>query len=275
MRIGDDLPSETAIAESLGVSRTISRSILTELAQHEIVSWQGRRKTLLRHPSAADKFSGADLATSSEKIERKFLEWILRRDVAPGARLNIRDLARRFAVTPAALNQYLTAFSRFGMVQREGREGWVLTGFTAEYARELSEFRRMIELDAAARFAALADDHPVWAELDLLDDEHRDLMAAIDTRFHDFSELDDRFHRTVVGITSNRFALEFQELVTLVFHYHYQWNKRLERERNAAAIGEHLVYLEALRTRDRDTILKAAGDHLATAHMTLLESIGA
>nr|WP_255618131.1 GntR family transcriptional regulator [Aurantimonas sp. VKM B-3413] len=270
---GTELPSEQVIADWLCVSRTIARSVLKELDETGIVSWRGRRKRLLRRPLASDRFAPTDLRSGSERVERAFLEWILRRDVAPNTRLNVRDLSRRFSVSPPAITAFLTRFSRFGLVRREGRDGWMLEGFTAQYARELSDFRRMIELDAAQRFAHLPDDHAVWCDLDAMEEAHHRLLATIETSFHDFSALDDRFHTAIVSITGNRFALDFQDLISFVFHYHYQWNKRSERERNEAAIGEHLLYIAALRSRDPQRILAAADAHLATARQTLLASI--
>ena len=49
----------------------------------------------------------------------------------------------------------------------------------------------------------------------------------------------------------NRFIDGFYDIITLIFHYHYQWNKRDERQRNEVAIREHLTYIDALLGRDR------------------------
>jgi DNA-binding GntR family transcriptional regulator len=65
-------------------------------------------------------------------------------------------------------------------------------------------------------------------------------------RYHDFSDLDSRFHRLVNTASPNRFIDGFFDLITLIFHYHYQWNKRDERQRNEIAIREHLAYIDAL-----------------------------
>ena len=49
----------------------------------------------------------------------------------------------------------------------------------------------------------------------------------------------------------NRFIDDFYDIITLIFHYHYQWNKRDERQRNEVAIREHLATSMRLLTRDR------------------------
>ena len=132
----------------------------------------------------------------------------------------------------------------------------------------------MFELRSAAIFATLDKTDPHWALLDVLETQHRQLLAEIDSRFHDFSDLDNRFHRFVNGVAPNRFIGDFYEIITFVFHYHYQWNKRDERQRNEAAIIEHLDYIEALKSRDKRRIDAACRKHLMSARRTLLSSTG-
>ena len=73
---------------------------------------------------------------------------------------------------------------------------------------------------------------------------------SIEERYHDFSDLDSRFHRLMNTAAPNRFIDGFYDIITLIFHYHYQWNKRDERQRNEVAIREHIEYIDALLSRD-------------------------
>ena len=63
-------------------------------------------------------------------------------------------------------------------------------------------------------------------------------------------------------------------VISMIFHYHYQWNKADEKERNRTALHEHLAYIAALRGRDRQEIEASCRTHLASARQTLLRSIG-
>lgn len=269
-----ELPSETVIASQLGVSRTIVRTILERLHKARIIAWRGRRKRLLRIPGIEDRFPDSEAESITERLEDRFLEWILRTDVAPDTRLNISMLARQLDTTSHALQEFLVRFSRFGLVERLQTGGWILRGFTSQYAIELSEFREMIELQAVRKLIGLDIDHPIWTELDNLEREHRLLLDQIDTRYRDFSALDDKLHSTINSVQDNRFAREFQALISMIFHYHYQWNKRSEKQRNALAVSEHLNYINGLRSRDWDVASGAALSHLATARQTLLASTG-
>ena len=92
-------------------------------------------------------------------------------------------------------------------------------------------------------------------------------------RFNEFSELDERFHRLIHRASLNRFIVDFYDVIAMIFHYHYQWNKAQERERNEVAVAEHLVYIAALKSRDLGKVDAACRKHLKSARHTLLTSI--
>ena len=91
--------------------------------------------------------------------------------------------------------------------------------------------------------------------------------------FGEFSELDERFHRLVHGASLNRFIVDFYDVIAMVFHYHYQWNKAGERLRNEVALQEHLAYIAALKSRDPAKVYAACRRHLKSARDTLLASV--
>jgi len=270
---GDPLPSELVLAERLDVSRTVVRVVLQRLSAVGIIVWDGRHKALLRAPLPSDRLAAQPGPISAEELERQFLDWVLRFDVAPGTALNVSELARRFGVSAHVLQEFLASLSRFGLVRRRAKGGWALIGFTRDFAVELSEFRLMLELNAVRHVLSLAADDPFWGALDDLEAQHIALATEIDARFHDFSLLDKAFHTTLCGTLQNRFVAEFQKLIALIFHYHFQWDKSDERLRNAAAIGEHLRIIRALKMRDREGAMAAAEDHLKTSKLTLLNSL--
>lgn len=271
--VGDDLGAETLLAAELGVSRTTVRAILAELAARGLVDRQGRAKRILRAPRPEDRYPETETESVRDLVERRFMELVLNHDIRPGQQVNGLDLARQFSVSPSAVREYLTEFSRNGLLERRPNASWIFRGFDASFAEELSRVREMFELDAALRFADLGDDDPVWARLEALEAEHRALLADLDHPFVAFSRLDEAFHETITSVARNRFVDQFQGLVRFVFHYHYQWRKDDERTRNLAAIREHLTYIAALRSRDRGKIRGAALGHLQKARANLFASI--
>lgn len=273
MAPGDALPSENRLAAMLGVSRTIVRGVLTRFDTQSIIVRKGRERIVLRRPVPQDRLASPPVLLTVEQLEKRFLDWVLRMDVPPGTVLNVAELSKDFSVATHTLQEFFSSLSRFGIVSRRPRGGWVLDGFTADFAVELSDFRAVLELNSVRNLVALPPDHAIWAKLEALEAEHRALLDRIDEDFHDFSRLDETFHAAINSVVSNRFVKEFQKVISIVFHYHFQWNKSDERARNEAAIREHLVYIDALRCRDPDNALAAARRHLETSKHTLLTSL--
>ena len=269
----DQLPSELALAEKMDVSRTVVRSVLRTLHDRGIIRWEGRAKRILRRPVASDRLVVDTESISDAELEERFFDWILRFDVPPGTPLNVTQLAKRFSVAPHTLQEFLASLLRFALVERRAPGGWRLLGFTPDFAVELSDFRVLIEQNAVQRLVHLPGDHPVWPAIDHLEMQHHALLRRLDTDYRDFSKLDEIFHRTICGVVRNRFAAEFQKVISLIFHYHYQWNKVDERERNETAIAEHLRLIEALRGGDEAAALGASQEHLDTSKETLLASL--
>jgi len=273
MAVGDALPSENALAARLGVSRTIVRGVLARLNTRSILAVKGREKVIARRPEPQDRLDSPPVLLTIEQLEERFLDWVLRMDVPPGTVLNVAELSKDLSVATHTLQEFFSSLSRFGIVSRRPRGGWVLYGFTRDFAVELSDFRMVLELNSVRSLVALPPDHGIWARLDTLETAHLALLDRIDTDYHDFSRLDETFHAAINGVVRNRFAKEFQKIISIVFHYHFQWNKSDERMRNEAAIREHLVYIDALRSRDPDKALAAARRHLETSKHTLLTSL--
>lgn len=267
------LPSENQLRARIGVSRTTVRKVLRELTDRGILVEDGGVRIPGRPVGEDDLYSGPETTSRNEHVEQQFMEWMLRGGAKPGTLINELELARQFGVATNGIREFLIRFSRFGLIEKKSNSGWLFNGFTEAFALELFEIRMMFELRSARDFAELPDDSPLWARLEMLKRQHTDLLENIETRFHDFSSLDNRFHRLVNESSPNRFINDFSDIITFIFHYHYQWNKADEKERNKAAITEHLAYIEALQSRNRRRIESACRNHLRSARNTLLRSL--
>lgn len=271
--VGAALPPEAALGAEIGVSRTVIRRCLARLTEAGVIAWDGRQKQVLRHPAAADRIALGCASADRDQLEQRFLDWILRFDVPPDTPLSVAELARNFEVGQHELKEFLASLSRFGLVARRPQGGWMLRGFTKDFAVELSDFRLVLELDAVAKLVEAPPDHPVWPRLAALREAHHALAGRIETEFHAFSKLDEAFHDAINSVVRNRFVTEFQKVISLIFHYHYMWDKTHEKQRNAAAIAEHLAILDALEARDAPRAAEAALRHLQTSKSTLLSSL--
>lgn len=273
LEMAETLPSEPELGTALGVSRTTIRAILRRLHDQGLIAWEKRSKTVLRRPADTDYFPSEETDRLSEIIERRFMRRILAGDAQPGMQINELELAREIGVGTTGVREFLIRFSRFGLIEKRPNSHWILKGFTRDFALELTEVREMFELRSAAAFVHLPRDHQAWRNLEAIREEHRAMLADIDNRFREFSELDERFHLLVHQASRNRFIVDFYDIISMVFHYHYQWNKTHARERNARALKEHLAYIAALFSRDPEEVGRACRRHLKSARETLLRSL--
>ena len=273
--IGAILPSENELSARLGVSRTTVRKVLAELNAHGYVSGQGRNRAVVAPVPASARFPQTETVPAFQQVEKRFMEWMLRGDTKPGAQINELEMARAFGVGTTGIREFLNRFRRFGLIEKRPNAGWLFKGFTEDFAMELFEIREMFELRSALALAALPPAAPVWQELQALKGEHHDLLSDINERFQDFSDLDNRFHRLINAAAPNRFIDDFYDIITVIFHYHYQWNKRDERQRNEVAILEHLAYIDALCSHDPVRVRTACNLHLTSARTTMLAAFAA
>ena len=269
---GDELPSENSLRTHLRVSRTTVRKVLTALAECGVVTADLPRRKNPQGNAKVLRFPKDETVPLALQVERRFMEWMLRDNAAPGTIINELELARKFGIATTLIREFLNRFQRFGLIEK-GVKGWLLKGFTQKFALELFEIREMFELRSARIFASLPENSQAWQQIRVMRDAHVRLLDDIDERFHDFSELDSRFHRLISSVAPNRFIDSFYDIITLIFHYHYQWNKRDERQRNEVAIREHLTYIDALESRNISLIELACRAHMTSARETLLRSV--
>jgi DNA-binding GntR family transcriptional regulator len=274
--IGASLPGEIALARDLDVSRTTARKIVEQLSATGIVGpHEGGARTILRHPTAADPFPDAQTEAGREIVERGFMELIQQEAIVPGQQISTADIARRLAVSPTVIREYLESFRQYGLIVRQSNGGWVFSGFDQDFARELSDIRELIEQRAAEMFASLPLDDPAWTELDAIEARHRDMQRDFSATGHLFPRLDQDFHTLINSALKNRFVDNFNDIRSFIFHYHYQWSRADEAERNAVALAEHLDYIAALWTKEPMTIRTAVTRHLRSARISLLASMQA
>ncbi len=272
VRPGDYLPSEAQLCLALDVSRTTVRKVLRALAEAGLISDPTDKRRLPKVPDGRARFQASETISQSDRFEQAFMSYILRGNARPGTFLNELDLARRFGVATTMVREFLNRFQRVGLIDKRPNGGWVFKGFTARFATELFEIREMFELRSARLLAGLPADDPIWSALAALREEHLALMSRIDSDYGRFPDLDSAFHRLINAAHPNRFIEGFFDVITLICHYHYQWNKADERERNAAALTEHLAYIDALLSRDPVRVEAACKAHLASARHTLLRA---
>ncbi|CAN7361012.1 GntR family transcriptional regulator [Pseudoduganella sp. LjRoot289] len=272
MKVGDPMPTEMRMTEIVESSRTAVRSALAHLADHGLIEGM-KQRYLLRKPKPADYFDVSELHSATDQLQQVLMERIYARDLPPGAEFSEVELSRAAGVSTIAVREFLIGFARNGLIEKNPRGGWRLCAFDTKYAEELGEVREMFELKAIERIAALAPDDPVFARLRELLARHEALGRKPAEAHAAFPDLDREFHTFLIGLLDNRFAEGLNDAVSMVYHYHYQWDKRDEIPRNQYALQEHLAILRPLAQGDVAAALAAMRSHLRSSRETMLSSL--
>jgi DNA-binding GntR family transcriptional regulator len=270
--IGEPLPTEQHMAELGEGSRTAIRSTVSYFHSQGLISDLKERR-LLRKPVRPDYFDIAELQPGADRIREVLMERIYQRDMPPGAEFSEAELARASGTSTISVREFLIEFSRCGLIEKKPRGGWRLCAFDRAFAMELADVRQMFEFAAIDHFAQLEPGDPAFARLDELITRHEQLGSVMPARHKDFPALDRDFHTFLIGLLNNRFAQGLYDIVSLVFHYHYQWDKDEELARNQYAVHEHLDILHALARRDIAGARDAMRIHLNSSRSTLLHGI--
>ncbi|EGT0661340.1 GntR family transcriptional regulator [Citrobacter werkmanii] len=273
--IPSPLPSQSALAEMYNISRTTVRHMLSHLGECGVLTQVGSHYVIVRKPDHDDGFActTASMTEQNRIFEQAFFTMINQRQLRAGESFSELQLARAAGVSPVVVREYLLKFERYNLIKNEKRGQWSMKQFDQAYAEQLFELREMLETHSLQHFLNLPDDDPRWLQAKTLLERHRILRDSIGSSFRMFSQLDREFHALLLSAADNIFFNQSLEIISVIFHFHYQWDESDLKQRNIIAIDEHMTILSALICRsDLDAIL-ALRNHLETAKQSMLRSI--
>ena len=264
---------DNTLAKACHVSRTTIRAALKIVEEKRIITIEGSAKTVVRKPEAQDFFDVSEQVSSKEEIiEKYFLQLIHQGKLLPGEKFSELELAKATGCTTITVREFLIKFSRFNLIEKEPRAKWQMVKFDEKFATELTEFRRILEMSSITKLLAKPKSDKIWQRLAVLLDRHKDVLDDVDNRYLEFSQLDRDLHFIIQEASDNRFYSQFFDVVSLICHYHYQWDKSDEKERNKVALKEHIEILTYLLAGDTTGVISSLENHLNTSKQTLLAS---
>jgi DNA-binding GntR family transcriptional regulator len=184
----------------------------------------------------------------SERVYRVLKRQILRKQFAPGERLNLAEMSQQMKVSRTPLNTALHRLAIEGLIEIIPHSGTYITDPTPKDIEEAFDVRRVLESDAAE----LTAQRVTVPQLERLRDmvgEARELASGADraTAYQEYLELDHGFHRLIVEFSGNEQLNKLWEQVNV----HVQ----------AARIRYKRTYKELdLDLTEHDAILKALTD---------------
>ena len=273
--IPSPLPSQSALAEMYNISRTTVRHMLSHLGECGVLTQVGSHYVIVRKPDHDDGFActTASMTEQNRIFEQAFFTMINQRQLRAGESFSELQLARAAGVSPVVVREYLLKFERYNLIKNEKRGQWSMKQFDQAYAEQLFELREMLETHSLQHFLNLPDDDPRWLQAKTLLERHRILRDSIGSSFRMFSQLDREFHALLLSAADNVFFNQSLEIISVIFHFHYQWDESDLKQRNIIAIDEHMTILSALICRsDLDATL-ALCNHLNSAKQSMIRSI--
>ena len=206
------------------------------------------------------------LSISAQRNRSEAVEHALRREIvlgtlSPGATLRELDLAQRFKCAQGTIREALMRLSEDGLVSRRARRDTHVAQASPTDAGELLRIRHGIECRAAAGVVAGCDD-ALLRDLDLRLQAMR--VAALQGDEYGLLEQDCGFHLRLFAAA----AMPVVEPVLFRCLVHTQRFKILNttpESRDLLATAErHGSIIQALESRDTDTLARALSHHITT-----------
>ncbi|MEA5105385.1 FCD domain-containing protein [Pantoea sp. S18] len=273
--IRSPLPPQAALAEMFNISRTTVRHTLQHLHERGVLDKVDETYVIVRDPSDEDGFNALTPPIDQQALqfEQTFFNLINQRQLMPGDTFSELQLAQQVKVSPIVVREFLLRFMRYDLLEPVRRGQWRMKKFDQKYAENLFELREMLETHALTRFLNLPSQDERWMQARDLLDRHRSMRDTIASNYRHFAALDKEMHTLILSAANNPFFNQSLEIISVIFHSHYQWDETDLKQRNIVALEEHMAILTALISRQDVEALCALHNHLGTAKTSMIRSI--
>ncbi|EJL81343.1 GntR family transcriptional regulator [Pantoea sp. GM01] len=273
--IRSPLPPQAALAEMFNISRTTVRHTLQHLHDRGVLEKVDETYVIVRDPSDEDGFNALTPPIDQQALqfEQTFFNLINQRQLMPGDTFSELQLAQQVKVSPIVVREFLLRFMRYDLLEPVKRGQWRMKKFDQTYAENLFELREMLETHALTRFLNLPSQDERWMQARDLLDRHRSMRDTIASNYRHFAALDKEMHTLILSAANNPFFNQSLEIISVIFHSHYQWDETDLKQRNIVALEEHMAILTALISRQDVEALCALHNHLGTAKTSMIRSI--
>lgn len=186
----------------------------------------------------------------------------------PRERLVEDDLCERYNLKRHVARLVLAEVERRGLVERRKNVGALVKSYTAREVIELYALRELLEADAARRIVFPVSQETLDA-LAAIQAEHDEAASAGDLR---------RVFRANMAFHHAFFALSESQVLTEAIR---EYERRTHAIRSVSIVfpeylekarAEHHQMIEALRTGDRESLIRLCREHLVPARDAYLEA---
>lgn len=265
------IPTESELAKEYGVSRSTARKVIEILYEKSIAIKDGSNKILLRLPEQGDYFSSEEVKNSkSDKAERAILKKLYKYKLKPGDRFSELQLSKEFDMNTISIREALIGISQTGLITKRSGQKWEVVALTQSTIHQLVEFRFLLENHAMDCFK----DNPLEDEkikvFQLLLQNHKDLIKNKKIDIDDFTNLEKRFHYTLINTCQNDFINKSYQSLFILISYHIGQIK-YDSNKIKRVLEQHINVLEAILETDFNKAKQLLQNHLDHAENSMKE----
>ncbi len=209
-----------------------------------------------------------------QQVTARLMTAIFQGRFRSGQRLVVQALSQAYDASPTPVREALVELASLGLVTLLPNRGAVVQPFGPQEIHEISEVRRLLEVEAARRASdRIAGEEVRALEQELLSLETLPRDQAWDIRAR---EVDTRLHGLIAdSCGSRRLAAEIGRYLALfralrdVSHQRDAWTS-FSRSND---VPEHLAIVVSLKASDAEAAAQAMDRHIRSAAMKLEEVI--
>ena len=200
-----------------------------------------------------------------DQVYRQIRDLILDGSLPAGMRLDLGELTRSLGVSKTPLTEAMQALLHDGLVTVKPRSGTFVSQIDMEAAVRTFGYRKALEIGSAEPILASITDAQI-AELDALNRTMADIpvpgVSASELRR--FLHCDAEFHDRIIVLSGNAVICEkYRQARSLILVMRMQDRYGLDQFR--AAVADHAMILDALRSRDLGDFRLACAMHVDRA----------
>lgn len=207
-----------------------------------------------------------------DELHELLKEQIMDLTVAPGARLNIDQLAREFGVSATPVREALARLEAAGLLERRALQGYrAVPLLDRRKLSELMNVRLLLEPTCASAAAAVISKQGL-SVLQQSVETTKELARNVSSdptyrTYRDFAAQDALFHDTIAAEAGNELLRSL--LFGLHTHLHL-YRLHFGREVAPPAAEEHAAIVKALRAHDANLAAEATSLHIKHARDRLV-----
>lgn len=220
-------------------------------------------------------FPHIDHTALSEKVYAVLKEKILKRELKPGEKVLIDEIAHQLGVSRTPVKDAVNRLALEGLVEKAARRGTFVTSLTSRDVAELFDLRLLLELYAAEKILEKGRSELFLAEMGkCMANMERAINGDAYLHYEAFMSWDRDLHLALIRLADNNRLLQIYQGLNIHIqiaraHYLYSVEGALQAQQ------EHEAIYEAFNNGSWEQVKKALSTHINNVKTGALNSLEA